>query len=171
MDLQTIQLFAEYNAKTNEKMNAHVAGLDEEQWTRDLDGFFSSVRSQCSHVYTGDFNWLKRFSKLRPFGYIGNEVFKDEKPFSALHVTTVEDYLAKRRDMDRHISAFVGELEPEDLTQALPYVDSSGTPYTRNFGGLILHMFNHQTHHRGMISLFLEQLGIDNDYSNLYDVL
>jgi uncharacterized damage-inducible protein DinB len=29
------------------------------------------------------------------------------------------------------------------------------------------HIFNHQTHHRGMISLYLDMMGIDNDFSGL----
>jgi uncharacterized damage-inducible protein DinB len=28
-------------------------------------------------------------------------------------------------------------------------------------------MFNHQTHHRGMISLYLDMLGKENDFSSL----
>ena len=36
-----------------------------------------------------------------------------------------------------------------------------------SLGGLILHMFNHQTHHRGMIALYLDILGKENDFSSL----
>ncbi|MCL2722457.1 MAG: hypothetical protein FWD47_14095 [Treponema sp.] len=30
----------------------------------------------------------------------------------------------------------------------------------------ITHVFNHQTHHRGMISLYLEMLGKENSFSD-----
>jgi uncharacterized damage-inducible protein DinB len=30
-----------------------------------------------------------------------------------------------------------------------------------------LHLFNHETHHRGQIATILDQMGIENDYSNL----
>jgi uncharacterized damage-inducible protein DinB len=30
---------------------------------------------------------------------------------------------------------------------------------------LLLHVFNHGTHHRGMIAAYLDLLGIENDYS------
>ena len=33
--------------------------------------------------------------------------------------------------------------------------------------GLLIHLFNHQTHHRGMISLYLEMLGKENNYNNI----
>ncbi|MEW6185934.1 MAG: DinB family protein, partial [Thermodesulfobacteriota bacterium] len=77
------------------------------------------------------------------------------------------DYLAKREFLDRMIRAFALELTEKDLEGRLKYIDSRGTEHERNLGGLILHMFNHQTHHRGMVSVYLEMLGIDNDYSNL----
>ncbi|MFW5688300.1 MAG: DinB family protein [Spirochaetota bacterium] len=32
---------------------------------------------------------------------------------------------------------------------------------------LLLHMFNHETHHRGAISQFLDEHDVANDYSNL----
>ena len=66
---------------------------------------------------------------------------------------------------------FVNEIAPEDLDRYLEYVDSHGRAYKRVFGGLVLHVFNHQTHHRGMISIYLENMGIANDYSNLSETL
>ena len=32
---------------------------------------------------------------------------------------------------------------------------------------LVAHMFNHQTHHRGQISLYLDILGKKNDFSGI----
>jgi uncharacterized damage-inducible protein DinB len=37
--------------------------------------------------------------------------------------------------------------------------------------GPLLHFFNHQTHHRGMIALALDQLSVPNDYSNFSKLL
>jgi uncharacterized damage-inducible protein DinB len=36
-----------------------------------------------------------------------------------------------------------------------------GEFYIKNFGYLLLHFFNHQTHHRGQISTLFNQIGID----------
>jgi len=59
----------------------------------------------------------------------------------------------------------------ELIRDSLTYIDSHGNEYTKNFGGLIIHMFNHETHHRGMISLYLENLGIDNDFNSFNQIL
>jgi uncharacterized damage-inducible protein DinB len=73
--------------------------------------------------------------------------------------------------LDNQFSDFVNEIAEEDLDQYLEYSDSHGKLYKRLFGGLVLHCFNHQTHHRGMISVYLENMGISNDYSNLANMV
>jgi uncharacterized damage-inducible protein DinB len=167
MDTKTIRLLAAYNEKANREMNGFISQLDEAQWNRHFDAFFPSIRTVVNHIYIADFNWLKRFGKLRDFKYITDGIFAHEISFAANAFETREDYLSLREYMDKLIITFADEVTDADLEQSFKYVDSRGTEYTRNFGGSILHMFNHQTHHRGMVSVFLEMMGIENDYSNL----
>lgn len=171
MDKQTVELLARYNEKTNAAMNALIARLSDEQWNTKYDGFFKSVKSQCNHLYIGDYNWLKRFSLLRPFEYAKDPLLSRQIGFGERVVDAVEDYLAMRAALDRKIGEFASEVLPEEFGKILEYRDSGGNAHARNFGGLILHFFNHQTHHRGMISLYLEFLGVENDYANLCDLL
>ena len=63
------------------------------------------------------------------------------------------------------------KLKEEDFVKDLTFTDSHGLEYSKNMGFLILHMFNHQTHHRGMISVYLDELKMNNDFSNIYDIL
>ena len=171
MDTRTLKLFAEYNRKTNSDMNAIIQKLQADQWDQEFKGYFSSIKSLCNHIYLADFNWLKRFSKLRKFSYIDNALFNQELPFSLIAFETIEGYLDKRRVLDAQISQFVNEIAQEDLDKYLEYTDSHGKVHRRLFGGLVLHCFNHQTHHRGMISIYLENMGISNDYSNLVNIV
>ena len=39
-------------------------------------------------------------------------------------------------------------VTPEDLPKRLRHKDFKGIDQERELGGLILHMFNHQTHHK-----------------------
>jgi uncharacterized damage-inducible protein DinB len=77
------------------------------------------------------------------------------------------DYDADRKALDECLTKFAEEVTSEDLSQRLHYKDFKGIDQDRELGGLILHMFNHQTHHRGMIALYLDILGKDNDFSSL----
>jgi len=58
-------------------------------------------------------------------------------------------------------------LAENELEKTISFANMKGETVTKNVGGSILHLFNHQTHHRGMISLYLDMLGIDNDFSGL----
>jgi len=169
---ETIVLFAKYNKLANAAMDEVIKTLTAEEWDKPLGGYFSSVRGLCSHTYLCDFNWLKRFSNLRPFAVLQTPFF-ERKPYSFSDVLFPDlgEYLAKRPELDEHILAFVEEITDADLAAPLAYLDSSGTRYEKNFGGLVLRSLNHDTHHRGMISAYLELLGKPNDYSSLGQAL
>jgi uncharacterized damage-inducible protein DinB len=170
MDLQTIKILAEYNKTTNNKMNAYIKALSDSQWNKTFGGFYNSIKSLCNHIYISDYNWLKRFSTLKNYNYIKSG-FSNDIQFGTIFIESIEVYCKLRTELDNSISGFVNEVDKEELKTALEYKDSHGTVYKRNYGGLILHMFNHQTHHRGMISIYLEEMGIANDYSNLSNIL
>jgi uncharacterized damage-inducible protein DinB len=167
MDVNTIRLLAGYNEKTNSQMNGFISQLDEVQWNCSFNTFFPNIFKMCNHIYIADFSWLKRFSNLRTFEYIQDEIFLNEITFAMDVFKTQKEYVAKREYIDKLIIRFVNEITEIDLERNLKYTDLRGTENNRSFGGLVLHMFNHQTHHRGMISIYLEMLGIENDYSNL----
>jgi uncharacterized damage-inducible protein DinB len=171
MDLRTFEVLAQYNERTNREMNGLIRTLDLTRWNREFGGYFKSIESLCNHIYVCDFNWLKRFSRLREFDCIRSPFFAADIGFGATVLNGPGEYDAKRGDLDDRITAFVREIRQSDINQMLTYTDSRGTVYERVFGGLVLHMFNHQTHHRGMISIYLENMGISNDYSNLSNML
>ena len=171
MDIQTVKLLAKYNAETNTQMNKIISGISSEQWEKKFMGYFNSIKLMCNHVYIGDFNWFQRFSKLKPFDYAKDPIFAKEIKFSEAAFGSAGEYISKRKELDNLIIRFADEVAAQDFEKNLAYVDSHGNAHSKNFGGLILHVFNHQTHHRGMISLYLEEMGIENDYSNLNGLL
>jgi uncharacterized damage-inducible protein DinB len=168
---EAIILFAKYNQSVNEAMNSIIKTLGPEEWEKNLGGFFPSVRSQCSHLYICDFNWLRRFKNLRPFTALNDPFFDQAYSFKETLFADMNEYLAKRPDLDRRMLAFVNEVSAGDLGGTLKYTDSEGKTYERNFGGCLLQFLNHDTHHRGAISAYLDMLGKPNDFSSLARVL
>ncbi len=171
MDIRVLKLLSEYNKKTNNQMNSLIIKLSDAQWNNEFGGYFKSIRSMCNHIYVCDFNWLKRFSHLREYRFIKNTEIEMGIVYGTMVLNSITDYIEKRNKLDNNIVEFVNEIGLSDIESSLEYADSSGTIYKKNFGNLVLHMFNHQTHHRGMISIYLEEMGIDNDYSNLSEML
>jgi uncharacterized damage-inducible protein DinB len=170
MQKEIISLFAKYNKSVNEAMNGVIQTLSPEEWEKTLGGYFPSVRALCSHLYICDFNWLMRFSKFRSFTSLSDPFFDRSYAFDDVLFQDKNEYLAKRPDLDKRMLAFADEITDADLEGVLCFTDSRGKSHERNFGGCLLQFLNHETHHRGMISLYLEMLGRENDFSSFGQV-
>ena len=123
------------------------------------------------HLYICDFNWLKRFSLIREFEYIKESFFNKEFKFGSHAFEDKYEYIQKRKELDEYLKRFVEEVKAEDLEKYLRYKDSHGNEHNQEYGLVILHVLNHQTHHRGMISIYLEEMKVANDYSNIMDII
>ncbi len=106
MQKETIRLLVNYNKSVNRKMNEIIKTLDQAEWEKSLGGFFPSVRSLCSHLYIGDFNWLKRFRALRTFTTLSDPFFDRELSFNETIFPDKNEYLEKRPDLDDRFIAF-----------------------------------------------------------------
>jgi uncharacterized damage-inducible protein DinB len=82
----------------------------------------------------------------------------------------MSDYADKRNVLDRVLLRLSEELTEDDMDKRLIFTNAKGETHDRPVGGCLLHLFNHQTHHRAMVSLYLEFLGKANDYSGLYQL-
>ena len=63
----------------------------------------------------------------------------------------------------------VKEFSQNDLNRDIEYTNSKGITLNKKLKLLLITIFNHETHNRGMISLYLEMLGKENDYSRFID--
>ena len=167
MTSDTVKLLARYNRHANGEMGRICAGLSDEEWTRGLGGYFPSIRSLCSHVFQGDLTWLKRFATLRPFGYAQHPMLQRTLTWGELLFPTFAGYESDRQVLDDLLSQFAEEVSADDFARRLRYKSWQGVEKDHGVGGLIMHLFNHQTHHRGMVSLYLDLLGKQNDFSNI----
>lgn len=168
MDTQTTKLLAEYHRTTHQQLNALIARLTAEQWQHRFGGYYPSIHALCNHLYISDFTWLKRFGSSRPFRYREDPVFRQELTLSASAFSGQDEYLRKRDVLDAKVAELAAEVTDDDFAKTVLYKNFKGVEQRRSFGGLLLHMFNHGTHHRGMISVYLDSLGVENDYSNLF---
>jgi uncharacterized damage-inducible protein DinB len=164
-------VFAEYNRGVNEKMNGFIRDLNDEEWNREFKGFFPSVRSLCSHLFISDFNWLKRFGGVKKFTALEDPLFDQTLGYDMTLFPGRDEYLAQRPVLDEKFISLIGETEDADLSKIFTYTDSRGMAAEKRFQAPLFQMFNHQTHHRGMISLYLEFLGRANDFSGIMPIV
>lgn len=157
------ELMAEYNQSMNKSIYAAMSQLSAIDLSLDRGAFFGSLSGTLNHILVGDIIWLQRFAKCDSSLTSLNYVCSLDTP-KTLNQIVFEDFaqLTKCRfKLDTHIRKFASELTDELIVSALTYRNVKGQLFTQNFGFLIQHLFNHQTHHRGQISTLLNQLGID----------
>ena len=73
-----------------------------------------------------------------------------------------------RAKLDAIITTLAAEVSNEDLELPLAYKNSRGN-FQKNFGSLLLHLFNHQTHHRGQASTLLSQSDVEIGVTDLLE--
>ncbi|MZQ88006.1 damage-inducible protein DinB [Frigidibacter albus] len=143
---------ARYNAWQNDNLYAAAALLEDEGRRAPRGAFFGSIHATLNHLLWADRMWLSRFGRGEaPGGGIAGSV--------AL-VAEWQALCAARRDMDAVIVDWADALAPEDLAGDLAwYSGASGREMTRPKALCVLHLFNHQTHHRGQVHAMLTAAG------------
>jgi uncharacterized damage-inducible protein DinB len=68
---------------------------------------------------------------------------------------------ALRAKLDAAILAFSAEVTPAQLDARFTWTSMKGVASTKRLGDVLLHVFNHQTHHRGQATTLFSQLGVD----------
>lgn len=157
-------LMAQYNQRMNCQLIDVLNELSHEVLTSDKGAYFGSVLGTLNHILVGDLIWLARFS-AHSSRYCSLLALSDlPKPVSLDHALcpNLESFKNMRKHVDLTIKSWLSdEVIEDDFTFILSYANTKGVVSKRNFGELVSHLFNHQTHHRGQVSTLLNQLGLD----------
>jgi uncharacterized damage-inducible protein DinB len=167
MEIKYFELLAYFNKEANGLMNSIIKNITEEEWNKNLSGFYKSIHEICSHIYISDYNWLKRYNQLRHFVCLDGKYFEKSYSFTEIIFSSISEYIDTRHELDNKIIEFIDEVTENDLENILKYSNSKGMEFEKRMDGLLIHLFNHETHHRAMISIYLEILGKANDYNNV----
>lgn len=161
-------LMAAYNAAMNQQLYAAAATLPDAALTLERQAFFGSILGTLNHIAVADTIWLQRFAGHRA-GFGALAAARALPTPSRLDQALAGDLAALRTErvaLDAIITALVDQLREEDLAHILRYTNSRGAQQ-KHFGSLLLHFFNHQTHHRGQASTLLFQAGVDIGVTDL----
>jgi uncharacterized damage-inducible protein DinB len=130
---------AAYNAWANLRLYEAALALPEELYRADVGVFFRSLHGTLNHLLLTDRLWLTRLTGA------------GEQP-RRLDAILCEDRLALARARIAEDARLKGVVEGYDETSLLrprAYRTTSGQPQEQVLADILLHLFNHQTHHRG----------------------
>ncbi len=166
-------LLAEYNAYVNGVLYELLEKVPPELVTRDSGSYYKSILGLLNHILSSDLNWLNRF-RASPQGFRSLNapgVDLDSAPLQKQPYTKLADWWKRRKQVDELYKSFAAELTDKVLPSELRYTDMRGQQQAFVISEVLLHAFNHQTHHRGQISQILDAAGVQHDYSNILTVL
>lgn len=167
--MDELSILATYNRATNDEVNQILGRLSHEQLSRTIGGFFESVIRTANHILLADITWLRRLAgEMASLRSLESQI-PDPGTFSfrAVPWPRLDQYLPVRTEVDVLLERVVETITPAERTATISYRRANGEPKESVVGHVLLHVFNHQTHHRGQIALMLDELGVENDYSNL----
>jgi uncharacterized damage-inducible protein DinB len=150
-------------------MLAILRALTDEQLTRDLGSYYHSIIGMLNHVLLADIIWLRRLAGFLPeLAELGPAT--PDVQFETLSDVvwgTLDEFEPIRAQVDDTLKQAVATFPDAELSSRFQYKNREGMAQDKVGSQILLHVFNHQTHHRGGIATMLDILGIDNDYSNL----
>lgn len=149
---------ARYNQWMNGRLYDVCESLSDSERKADRGLFFGSIHATLNHLLLADKVWIGRFLG-EPFQVDGldQELFPD-----------FDELRRARADADRLILEWTAGLTEAELAGELHYRSiSRPAPKSCSMWVAVMHLFNHQTHHRGQITAALSQLGKDYGVTDL----
>lgn len=159
-----VRVMAAYNTEMNRRMFAAAGRLSDAERRMDGGAFWRSIHGTLNHVLWADRMWLSRFG-------VGTA---PEVPIVQSD-RLVEDFGAlepTRTAFDAEILGWAETLTPEAFEGDLVWFSrAAGREMNTPRALCILHIFNHQAHHRGQVHALLTRAGEDTGATDLPFVL
>jgi uncharacterized damage-inducible protein DinB len=160
IDIAFIQTMARYNHWQNQNLHGAAASLTDEARRLDRGAFFGSIHGTFNHLLWGDAMWMSRFA--------GTEKPDVAISQSAAYVAGWDELRARRAALDAVIVDWTRTVDPAWLQGELTWWSSGANrQMTRPVAQLVMHFFNHQTHHRGQIHAMLTAAGAKPEATDL----
>jgi uncharacterized damage-inducible protein DinB len=148
MKLDDLRTLLDYHYWARDIILDAVAPLTPEQFTRQVDSSFKSVRDTVAHIYAADRIWYARWLGEAPTGLIAYDSFPD--------VGAIRQAWS---DLEGKVRPFVEGLGEAGVTRVFQYTLLSGAAAASPFSQMLTHVVNHGSYHRGQVTTLLRQLG------------
>ena len=137
-----------YTRWANDLILDAIAGLDEEQLTRDLKSSFPSIRATLAHLAGADWLWIERWE-----GRSHNALPDEWNGFDFAQLA------ARWRQVQDQRLALFATAGDNDIRRVIAYRNLRGEHFEARLDSLLRHAINHSTYHRGQLTTMLRQVG------------
>ena len=148
-----VRMMAKYNSEMNRRIFADAEVLTDAQRRDDRGLFWKSLHGTLNHLLWADRQWMSRLDNWTP-----NTLSLTQ---SLALIQDFEELRQERRKADVKIEEHAQRIDNEWLSEDLTWFSgAAGREMRLGKRGLMVHFFNHQTHHRGQAHAALTMSGI-----------
>ena len=158
------ELMSAYNMRMNQQINHAIKNLTDIELNEDKGAFFHSIVGTLNHILVGDIIWLSRFAQFSARYVSLIKISSIAKPTTLDQIlfSNKNTFIEAREKVDSLLCDWLQyETIESDFNQMLCYKTTKDIDSRRDFGELINHLFNHQTHHRGQLTTLLNQMKLE----------
>lgn len=143
--VQTFRAFAYNNAWANHRLLTACASLGQADVEAERTGFFPSLQRTLNHIYCIDHFYIDALEG----GWLGPAAWANQVPYP-----TIAELKPAQAAMDRRLIALCNALTPEAL-DGIVRVNRDTRVQNERRDRLLMHLFQHQIHHRGQAHAML----------------
>lgn len=143
--VQTFRAFAYNNAWSNHRLLTACAKLSQQELEAERTSFFPSLQATLNHIYIIDLFYIDALEG----GWIGPKAWANQVPYPAL-----KELRQAQSAMDKRLIVHCEALTPEALSEIVR-VNRDTRVQTERRDRLLMHLFQHQIHHRGQAHAML----------------
>lgn len=151
----------DYHKWANNSLLEHLDKLPEEIYERKIESVFSSISAVIAHIYQVDGMWLSVMS--------GDSFEETKRVIQDIQGKLSDSSLERMKEifpeLNNRYESFLSEQE--DLDRELAIEHPRYGKHRVSVSGMVEHVVNHGTYHRGNITAMLRQqghAGVPTDY-------
>jgi len=143
-----LEQFAAYNYWANTRITDAVSNLTDEQLHREITSSFSSIYKTLLHLWDVEDIWWQRIK------------LPETTEWQSTTFTGSVVELSKNLMLQSKLwKEWIDLATEEALGKEFNYTNRKNNNFTQPISEMVLHLFNHQTYHRGQLVTMLRQVG------------
>jgi uncharacterized damage-inducible protein DinB len=149
--VQTYRAFAYNNAWANHRLLAACQGLSQAEFEATRTGFFPSLQRTLNHILIIDHFYVDALEG----GWLGPKAWENQVPCA-----TLADLRAQQSAVDQRLINVCTGLTADSLDEVVR-INRNTRVQTERRDRLLMHLFQHQIHHRGQAHAMLAETNIE----------
>jgi uncharacterized damage-inducible protein DinB len=149
--VQTYRAFAYNNAWANYRLLTACSNLHQKDFEVERTGFFPSLQMTLNHIYVVDLFYVDALEG----GWLGPKAWENPIPCPSL-----AELKRAQVAVDKRLIAVCNTLTP-DILGGVMWVNRGMRVQTERRDRLLMHLFQHQIHHRGQAHAMLSGTAIE----------